>query len=210
VTDGRVSPSLKVSALAVALLSLTACATASLPSQMVPAQGAITPASANDRGYQNMRVGAVSGGSDTNPLWMSNVSNGDFKTALEASLRSVNYLSDDSSKAQLEVSASIVDLQRPLAGLDMSVTSTIRYTAKPVDGGPALFDDTIAATGTATLSDALLGVERLRMANEASISANITQFIKRLRQALPTPVAASSADRATKAADAAKPQVATK
>jgi hypothetical protein len=153
---------------------------------MTSAPGALAPATPGDGAYQRLRVGAVTGGSETNPLWMSNVSNNDFRSALESSLRGVNYLSDDPSKASLEITASMVDLQRPLAGLDMSVTSKIRYTAKPVGGGPAIFDDTIAATGTATLGEALLAVERLRKANEASISANITEFIKRFRETLRT------------------------
>lgn len=182
----NVTRAVKMAALSAGLLSLTACATASLPSQMVPAPGAIAPAAASDGAYQRVRVGAVSGGSETNPLWMSNVSNNDFRAALESSLRGVNYLSDDPAKANLEVTASIVDLQRPLAGLDMSVTSKIRYTAKPVDGGPTVFDDTVAATGTAKFGDALLGVERLRKANEASISANITEFIRRFRESAKT------------------------
>ncbi len=173
-------------AVSAGLLALTACATASLPSQMVSAPGAVAPAASGDGAYQRVRVGAVSGGSETNPLWMSNVSNGDFRTALESSLRGVNYLSDDPSKANLEVTASIVDLQRPMAGIDMSVTSKIRYTAKPVGGGAAVFDDTVAATGTAKFGEALLAVERLRKANEASISANITEFIKRFRESLKT------------------------
>lgn len=173
-------------AVAAALLGLSACATASLPSQMVSTPGAIAPVAAGEGAYQRVRVGPVTGGSETNPLWMSNVSNGDFRTALEASLRGVNYLSDDPSKANLEVTASIVDLQRPMAGIDMSVTSKIRYTAKPVGGGPAVFDDTVAATGTAKFGEALLAVERLRKANEASISANITEFIKRFRESLKT------------------------
>jgi hypothetical protein len=71
----------------------------------------------------------------------------------------------------------------------MSVTSKVRYTAKPVSGGPAIFDNTIAVTGTARFSEALLGVERLRKANEASISANITEFIKQLRASLTAPAA---------------------
>lgn len=180
---------MKGAAVCAALLSLAACATASLPSQMVATPGDIAPAASGEAAYQRLRVGQVTGGSETNPLWMSNVSNADFRSALESSLRIVNYLSDDPSKAGLEITASIVDLQRPIAGLDMSVTSKIRYTAKPVGGGAAVYDDTVAATGTAKFGEALLGVERLRKANEASISANITEFIKRLRETLRTQVA---------------------
>lgn len=166
------------------LLTLAACASASMPSQMVAAPGAVAGAVAGDPGYKQLRVGNVQGGSETNPMWMSNVSSADFKTALESSLRALNYLADDGSQAKIEVSANIVGLQRPLAGLDMSVTSKVRYSALPAAGGAPVFDETLAATGTAKFGEALLGVERLRKANEAAIRANIEVFVKRLQTAL--------------------------
>ena len=166
------------------LLTLAACASASMPSQMVAAPGAVSGVAAGDPGYKQLRVGNVQGGSETNPMWMSNVSSTDFKTALEASLRALNYLADDGSQAKIEVSANIVDLQRPMAGIDMSVTSKVRYSALPATGGAPVFDETLAATGTAKFGEALLGVERLRKANEASIRANIEIFVKRLQTAL--------------------------
>lgn len=166
------------------LLLLAACATASMPTQMVATPGTVTSAAVGDPGFKQLRIGAVQGGSATNPLWMSNVSNADFKTALESSLRALNYLADDAAKARIEVTASLVALKRPLAGIDMSVTSTVRYSALPTLGGAAVLDETLAATGTAKFGEALLGVERLRKANEASMRANIEVFVKQLQDAL--------------------------
>lgn len=174
----------RLAAICGGLLMLTACATASMPSQMVAAPGAVAGVSEGQPGYKQFRVGAVQGGSETNPMWMSNVSNADFKTALESSLRSLNYLADENDKAQIEVTASIVDLKRPMAGIDMSVTSKVRYSALPATGGAPVFDETLAATGTAKFGEALLGVERLRKANEAAVRANIEVFIQRLQDAL--------------------------
>ncbi|MDP3658883.1 hypothetical protein [Phenylobacterium sp.] len=169
--------------LAAASLGVTGCASGARSTQMIAAP-TIAPASAGELGYRQFRVAATQGGSETNPLWMSNISNVDFKAALEASLRAANYLADEAQAATSEITASMIDLKRPLAGLDMSVTTRVRYSATDLKSGGVVFDDTVAATGTATMGDALIGVERLRLANEASVRANIESFIERLRASL--------------------------
>jgi hypothetical protein len=176
-----------VALLSAGLLMLGGCATGALPTEMVAAPASVAPAAPGDNGYQQLRVASVQGGSETNPLLMSSVSNADFRSALESSLHGVGYLSTDPALARLEVAASITDLKRPMAGIDMSVTSTVRYTVSPVSGGAPVFDRTVAATGTAKFGESLLAVERLRKANEASIRANISSFLEQLRAALNQP-----------------------
>jgi hypothetical protein len=165
-----------------ALMTLAACASASSPTQM-SAIG-VTSAAAGEPGYHQLRVGGVQGGGETNPRWMSNVSSNDFRTALETSLRGAEFINPDGTKAAMEVTATIIDVKRPMAGLDMSVTTQVRYTVKPVGGGAAVFDETVAATGKAKMGEALIAVERLKLANEASVRENINSFIQRLRTAL--------------------------
>jgi hypothetical protein len=173
--------------LCASLVTLGGCATGALPTEMVATPTPITTVSPGENGYQQLRVASVQGGSETNPLWMSNISNADFQAALESSLRGVGYLSTDPALAHLQVTASITDLQRPMAGIDMSVTSKVRYTVSPVGGGAPVFDGTVAATGTARFGESLLAIERLRKANEASIRANIASFLEQLRTALKKP-----------------------
>ncbi len=84
----------------------------------------------------------------------------------------------------MSVTAYILNLEQPLAGLDLTVTVRIHYVVAPVGGGRAVFDDTVAASGTASLGSALIGAERLRKANEAAVRANIQSFVERLRVAL--------------------------
>lgn len=177
----RFSGTARAIILGAALLGLGACASASKPEMMAVS---VAPVPAASKGYQAMRVGAVTGGGETNPLWVSNVSSDDFKTALETSLANAALANPDPGKANLEVTANIIKLDQPLAGLDLSVTSRVRYTVKPAGGGDAVFDDTVAATGTAKFADALVAVERLRLANEASIRANIESFITQLKKTL--------------------------
>lgn len=174
---------LKAFAVCGALLTLTACATASLPAKMTAAPGTVAAATPGDKAYKALRVLNVQGGSETNPLLASDVSNADFRLALEASLRQIEYLAADQGGAFL-ITASIVDLQQPFAGLDMSVTAKVRYTVVPAGGGAPIYDETLATTGTATMGDAFMGVERLRMANEAAVKGNIETFIKKLSATL--------------------------
>lgn len=162
-----------------ALSSLGACASAARPEAMAVLPSTITAAMPTERGYNAIRVTEVSGGGETNPMWLSNVSNAEFKTALESSLASAN-LFNGAASAPMSLTASMIDLQRPMAGFDLTVTSRVRYSVTDTSGG-IVFDDTIAASGTAGMGDSLMAVERLRMANEASIRENIKTFLERFR-----------------------------
>lgn len=158
-------------------LALTACATPSNPAMMtLPATAGLT-ASAGDIGYKSVTTVTVAGGKETNPLWTAQVSSADFKTALENSLAAAGYLGTEGPATT--VSATLVDLNQPFAGLDLSVTSQVRYSV--TRGGQSIFDETVSATGTATMSDALIATERLKIANEKSIQENIRQFLTRFR-----------------------------
>ena len=69
-----------------ALMGVAACATPSNPAMMTLSATPGLTASAGDLGYRSVTNVTVSGGQSTNPLWTSQVSNADFKTALEGSL----------------------------------------------------------------------------------------------------------------------------
>lgn len=167
--------------------TLTACAEGARPEGMAFTNTFGSPVAAADAGYKAYRVSQVEGGSETNPLWMSSVSSADFQSALESSLRSLGLLSDDPSHARVEITADLQKLQRPLVGIDLSVTSTVHYSARRTVDQKIIFDDTVAATGTAKFGDALYAVRRLQLANEAAMKENIEAFIERLRKSLYSP-----------------------
>lgn len=168
---------LATAAVVMGLMGLAACASPSNPAMMtLPATPGLT-ASAGDLGYHAVTTVTVSGGQGTNPLWTSQVSNADFKTALENSLAAAGYMGTEGQP--MTVSASLVDLKQPLAGFDLSVISQVRYTVTRSER--VLFDETVAATGTASMGQSLLATDRLRMANEASIRENIKAFLTRFR-----------------------------
>jgi hypothetical protein len=119
----------------------------------------------------------VGGGKETNPLWTSQVDNQGFKKALENSLAAFGYLAVNPDKATHIVDADLNALSQPFAGLDMNVSSTVTY--KVTSPGVAK-QYPISVSAVATFSDAALGYERLRIANERSINENIKQFLKEL------------------------------
>ena len=161
----------------VSLSGLAACATPSQPMSMASPIAGNVAVSQGDVGYRSVTAVNVTGGRDTNPLWTSQVSDEAFRTALETSLGEAGYLGAEGR--QMTVTASMARLEQPLFGLDMSVTSRVHYTV--TQQGWPVFDETITASGSASPGDALVGTERLRLANEASMQANIRQFLVRMR-----------------------------
>lgn len=128
----------------------------------------------------SVAVAGVSGGEKTDPLWTSEVSNEDFKAALELSLKQHTMLSKSASPLELE--ANLAKLAQPLMGFDLTVTGTVHYVVTHAENG-VVFDETITRPYTADFSSAFLGVERLRLANEGAIRENIEAFIDSLLRA---------------------------
>lgn len=166
---------------AAGLLGLGACASPARPEAMAVMVSADQTAQPGQRGYQQIAIESVGGGEETNPLWVSNVSSTDFQAALEETLRRANYLS--SSSGPLRLSVMLEEVQQPFAGLDMTVTTRARYRLVDANGA-VVFEEVVGASGTATMGEALVGVERLRIANEKSVQANLDAFLTRLRAAL--------------------------
>lgn len=125
-------------------------------------------------------VNSVTGGTSTNPLWMSKVDNAQFQSALQASLGAAGMLATGPARYHLD--AKLTSLRQPLMGFDMTVFSAVHYTL--TDSAKPVFDEDVTADFTATVSDAFVGVERLRLANEGSIKKNIQIFLDHLIAAI--------------------------
>ena len=163
------------------LVWLSGCAQPTDPKNMVaappPANAADFPAPL----HHAMCARNVTGGEETNPLWISKVNNQDFHTALAASLDAAG-LAGPPTGCTYPIDANLLGLSQPSAGFDMEVTSHVNYKVYDAAGQPVLLE-TINAPYTATVSDAFVGVERLKLANEGSIRASISQFLDKLRAA---------------------------
>ena len=135
-----------------------------------------SPLSINEELKSKISVRNVSGGKETNPMMASQVDSSAFESALSQSLRASGYESIG-RLGVFFVDAELQALIQPMFGLTFDVTSTVRYTVEG-QGKRKIFPITVV--GTATISDAFAGYERLRIANEKSIKENIKQFLKEL------------------------------
>jgi hypothetical protein len=127
-------------------------------------------------------VGAVDGGEKTDPMWMSQIDNPTFKKALVRSLHKAGLLSD-AAHPKYVVSVQLIALKQPYFGMDMKVTSVIRYRLTDAATGALVLDEEIFTPYTAKFGDSLIGVERLRLANEGSARKSIATLIEKLNAA---------------------------
>jgi hypothetical protein len=165
-------------ALALGSLTLSACASGATAKGMTISANDIGSAP-SPRFAKSLGVAEVGGGKDTNPLWTSQIDNDTFKAALADSLQVAGLLGDTGS-APYQLKVSLVSLEQPFIGLDMRVTSKIRYVLTEAKSGAVVFDEEVGAAHTATVGDAFVGTKRLQLANEGSARKNIASFIEKL------------------------------
>lgn len=168
--------------LLVMALALSACASASKPGAMVPLVNEKTVIAENSLLRNAITVTEVTGGKRTNPLWKSDVSSEDFTEALRQTLAAHAMLAPEQGRYSLE--AELIKLKQPMFGIDAKVTSTVKYRLVDTATAAPVMEKIIENAYTASFSDAFVGVERLRLANEGSIKGNISQLMDALVTAL--------------------------
>ncbi|KJE36285.1 hypothetical protein UF64_05390 [Thalassospira sp. HJ] len=161
------------------LALLSACASPAEFQNMVVTEGIDTAATQNSALKDSIVVKSVDGGEETNPLWTSEISSQAFEKALIASLENANLLAKLDENAPYGLRVTLLDVDQPLFGLDLTVKTRIRYEIIEKDGGKPVFDVEIPATHTATFGDSPFAIQRLRLANEGSAKNNIAAFIER-------------------------------
>lgn len=128
----------------------------------------------------NIAVRDVTGGKETNPMWMSNVGNSEFEQALEASLRDAGLLSAGKQAGKYMLVAHLENVDQPMAGFSMTVTATVSYSLVERATGKEVLNRRVSLPYTASMGAAFSGTERLRIANEGAIRTNITKLIDEL------------------------------
>ena len=71
-------------------------------------------------------------------------------------------------------------MDQPIFGLNFEVTSEVEYTLIESRTSKVLWREIIRTPFTAGIGDSVIGIKRLRLANEGSARANITALLKRL------------------------------
>lgn len=127
----------------------------------------------------NTGLGDVSGGQKTNPAWTSEIDNESFSGAVKESLR-LQGLYSDNGNYRLDVK--MIEVDQPLFGLNLEVTTHVQYLLTDVANGTVVFDETVVAPFTAGVGDAFVAVQRLRLANEGSAQKNIEGLLEKLSE----------------------------
>jgi hypothetical protein len=163
---------------AVVAFLLGGCASGAT-AQGMTVKAADIPGSPSPQVAKSVAVTQVVGGEATDALGTSQIDNPEFKKALVRSLRAAGLLSADAHPKYV-VSADIMFVKQPYFGVDMTVTSRIRYTLKEASTGAVVFSEEVVARFTATMGDSLVGTQRLRLANEGSARKSIAALIAKL------------------------------
>ena len=180
---------LRLASLTTALLATLALAGCGTPSQPLPM--AVTAASALQiRGWvpdalkSQVGIAPVKGGEDTNRWWGSKVSAIALQQALEDSLYAVGMKPPAPVPApRYELQAELEPLDQPqVPALGVTVGVAVRYTLiDRSDGRVVVYQRRIANTDEASLGDAIVSPsERLRIANERALRANIDLLLRDL------------------------------
>ena len=161
-----------------ALAFLIGCAAPADPGRMTVTK------KASDEAYPRelhlaMCVRIVTGGEETNPMWMTKVSSADFKTALVESMARVRLIAPpDACKYNVDVN--LLGISQPSGGWTLEVTSHVNYKVFNVAAEPILLE-TVSAPFTATTSDAWGALTRVKIAIEGAVRTSIEQFLDKLR-----------------------------
>ena len=164
---------------------LAGCGT---PSQPLPM--AVTAANALQiRGWvpdalkAQVGVAAVQGGEETGRWWGSKVSAMALQQALEESLLAVGMkpLSPEPAP-RFELQAELLQLDQPLVPvIGVTVGVAVSYTLVDKASGKVVYQRRIANTDEARFSEAIVSPnERLRIANERALRANIDLLLRDL------------------------------
>lgn len=168
-----------------AVSALAACAQPARVSQMA-VQNVLAPVVAsNPDMLGSMSVAEVTGGSATNPIWLSKVDNPQFKEALESSLEFNGLLARSAGQSRFQVTATLLELQQPLIGFSLTVTPRVAYRVVETNGGREVMNEELVTPYTADFSSSLIAVERLRLANEGAIRESIKRFLTRFGEIWP-------------------------
>ena len=159
------------------LLVLAACASA--PS--TTAMQASAPMVARSKAPGGVVVRA-SGGRETSNMTGAAIADADLKTAIEASLAAAGLFDgrDKVAATRYALQANIVQLSKPSFGASFTVDLEIAWTLVDTKLGTTLLRKSIQSSNTATMSDAVVGANRMRMAIEGAARKNIEAAIREL------------------------------
>jgi hypothetical protein len=124
----------------------------------------------------------VTGGNDTTAMTSSNIADADFKAAIEASIVKAGLFKTVQALpgAPFELNAMIVQISKPIFGASFTVDLEVAWSLTRTNDQAAILRKVIRSSHTATMSDAFVGVTRLRLAVEGAARKNIDSAIQEI------------------------------
>lgn len=123
---------------------------------------------------------AVTGGQETNPLWKSQISDTSFAEALsDAITRSKVFSAVVQGKGgNYQLDVALVSMTQPSFGASFTVDMEAGWSLRRTDSAAVVWQASVKSKHTATVGDAFVGVERLRLATEGAAKNNIKQGLE--------------------------------
>ena len=129
----------------------------------------------------------VTGGSDGTADTTSEVQNSYFSTHLTKSLQHARLfakiLPAGSADATFRLEVTITPLEPPSIGEEMTATVETSWTLTRISNGYAVWQKKISASHTTGAKEAFTGVERVHLAIEGAVDANIKDGVDQLGSA---------------------------
>lgn len=124
----------------------------------------------------------TAGGSETGSMDSSNVADADLKAAIESALTDARLFKQVilQGNSEYELSVRITSLRKPLVGFAFTVDMEAAWSLVRVSDRKPVFQKSVVSSYTAGMSEAFVGVTRLRMAVEGAARENIAQGIRAL------------------------------
>jgi hypothetical protein len=138
---------------------------------------AMMPVNAVASSRTGLPVTAVVSGGTPRSTVLANITNEDFKQALESSLVKSGLFKSVGSDGYV-IEAFITSIQQPVVGISMTVQMEASYVLKK--GGSTVWTKSVKSSYTAPIGEALVGAVRVRKATEGAARENIAQLIRSL------------------------------
>lgn len=165
-------------AIALALLMLGGCTSAPTPAAMKAVRApSVTVVKKAPGGV----IVDTRGGTDTSTLGGIGISNADLKSAIDASLADAAIFDDKGgSPNRYALTAVVANFVKPTFGASFTVDLEIGWTLIDTQTGTTMLRKPILSTHTATMSDAMAGVTRIRLAVEGAVRKNVEMAVQEL------------------------------
>jgi hypothetical protein len=160
--------------LSLSVLNLAGCATPANRDNMA------VPAASVSKHYPYSVAVDAKGGSETGAMDSSNISNADFKAAIEQSIVQTSLFKNvvQGKNGDYDLTVSVTQISKPMFGASFTVDLETAWSLVKTSDKSYVLRKVIKSSHTATMGDALVGATRLRLAVEGAARDNIAQGLK--------------------------------